>query len=112
MIYHGYENGYRTLGRQSLLEPVEWTDDGWFRALGGDLSRPLPKPKGGRAGPAGHALSDDFKRERFRNGFDDWLDGTWFGAFGQRHPTFHAFSLFETQAEFSLKQTRVLATTN
>lgn len=65
MIYHGYENGFRTLGRQTLLEPIEWTDDGWFRARGGDLSRPLPKPKGGKAGPSGHALSDDFSRNRF-----------------------------------------------
>jgi len=65
MIYHGYENGYRTLGRQTLLEPMEWTSDGWFRALGGDLSRPLPKPKGGQPGPAGFALSDDFSRNRF-----------------------------------------------
>lgn len=65
MVYHGYENGYRTLGRQTLLEPMEWTADGWFRALGGDLSRPLPKPKGGRPGPSGQALSDDFRRDRF-----------------------------------------------
>lgn len=65
MIYHGYENGYRTLGRQTLLEPMEWTSDGWFRALGGDLSRPLPKPKGGAHGSAGIALSDDFSRNRF-----------------------------------------------
>jgi xylan 1,4-beta-xylosidase len=64
MVYHGYENGYRTLGRQTLLEPIEWTDDGWFRALGGDLSKPLPKPKVGKAGPAGFALSDDFKTDR------------------------------------------------
>ena len=64
MIYHGYENGYRTLGRQTLLEPIEWTADGWFRALGGDLSRPLPKPRGGKAGPSGHALSDDFGSNR------------------------------------------------
>ncbi len=28
---HSYENGYRTLGRQLLLLPVEWTSDGWFR---------------------------------------------------------------------------------
>ena len=34
MVYHGYENGFRTLGRQTLLEPIEWTDDGWFRAKG------------------------------------------------------------------------------
>ncbi|WP_020657038.1 family 43 glycosylhydrolase [Massilia niastensis] len=65
MVYHGYENGFRTLGRQTLLEPMEWTEDGWFRATGGDLSRPLPKPKGGKAGPAGYALSDDFSRNRF-----------------------------------------------
>ncbi|MFC3550525.1 family 43 glycosylhydrolase [Lysobacter cavernae] len=65
MVYHGYENGLRTLGRQTLLEPVEWTGDGWFRALGGDLSQPLPAPKGGRAGPAGVALSDDFSTDRF-----------------------------------------------
>jgi xylan 1,4-beta-xylosidase len=65
MVYHGYENGLRTLGRQTLLEPIEWTSDGWFRALGGDLSKPLPKPRGGRAGPAGFALSDDFSTNRF-----------------------------------------------
>ncbi len=65
MVYHGYENGYRTLGRQTLLEPIEWTPDGWFRARGGDLSRPLPKPRGGKAGPSGQALSDDFSRDRF-----------------------------------------------
>lgn len=60
MVYHGYENGFRTLGRQALLEPIEWTSDGWFRAKGGDLAQPLPKPRGGTGGPAGFALSDDF----------------------------------------------------
>jgi xylan 1,4-beta-xylosidase len=65
MIYHGYENGFRTLGRQALLEPVEWTSDGWFRARGGTLSKPLRKPKGGRPSPAGLALSDDFSTSKF-----------------------------------------------
>ena len=60
MVYHGYENGFRTLGRQALLEPVEWTKDGWLRAKGGTLDRPLPKPRGGKASKAGFALSDDF----------------------------------------------------
>jgi beta-xylosidase len=31
MTVHSYENGYRTLGRQLLLLPIEWTADGWFR---------------------------------------------------------------------------------
>jgi xylan 1,4-beta-xylosidase len=65
MIYHGYENGFRTLGRQTLLEPIEWTSDGWFRAKGGTLSKPLPKPRGGRTSSAGFALSDDFSTNKF-----------------------------------------------
>ena len=51
LVYHGYENGYRTLGRQTLLEPIAWTADGWPKALGGDLSRPLPMARLPLAGP-------------------------------------------------------------
>ncbi len=65
MIYHGYENGYWTLGRQTLLEPVEWTDHGWLQPLGGDLSAPLAKPVELGTQPQGMALSDDFSTDRF-----------------------------------------------
>ncbi len=81
MLSHGYENGYRTLGRQILLEPVTWTEDGWpvgSTDIGGDLQAPpgplrrpspplgprtspfsprpnggpsTPRPRGGRAAP-------------------------------------------------------------
>ena len=64
MVYHGYENGFRTLGRQTLLDPVEWTADGWLRAKGGDLSRPLAKPGGGKTSVSGYALSGGFSAER------------------------------------------------
>ena len=64
MLYHGYEHGFWTLGRQALLDPVEWTDDGWFVARGGDLGRPLPKPAGEALSPHGMALSDDFRGDR------------------------------------------------
>ena len=60
-VYHGYENGLWTLGRQTLLDPVEWNADGWFRMKGGDLSQPIAKPRGGQALPHGMALSDDFR---------------------------------------------------
>lgn len=59
-LYHGYENGFWTLGRQTLLDPVEWTRDGWFRMRGGDLSQPIAKPRGGAALPHGQPLSDAF----------------------------------------------------
>ena len=58
-LYHGYENGYWTLGRQCLLDSVAFTPDGSFTMTGGDLSQPLPKPGGGSAVPHGMALSDD-----------------------------------------------------
>lgn len=64
-VYHGYENAYWTLGRQTLLDRIEWIRDGWFEMKGGDLSRPMRKPRGGVAGPHGAALSDDFSTDKF-----------------------------------------------
>lgn len=64
MVYHGYENGYRTLGRQVLLEPVAWDKDGWPRAMGGDLSHPISKPKSLRTSKSEHVYSDDFTSDR------------------------------------------------
>jgi beta-xylosidase len=47
MTVHSYENGYRTLGRQLLLLPIEWTQDGWFRvpeSVTADAAIPMPVP--------------------------------------------------------------------
>ena len=33
-VLHGYMNGYRSLGRCTLIEPIEWTPDGWFKVSG------------------------------------------------------------------------------
>ena len=30
IVYHAYANGYHSLGRSTLIEPLEWTNDGWF----------------------------------------------------------------------------------
>lgn len=64
MIYHGYENGYWTLGRQTLLEPVRWRSDGWPEAGGGDLSQPLPMPLRLSGQRHGQPSSDDFRSDR------------------------------------------------
>lgn len=65
MLYHGYENGFHTLGRQTLMSAVEWTPDGWFKAKDADEGVPLPKPQGGSAVPHGLPLSDDFSSNKF-----------------------------------------------
>jgi xylan 1,4-beta-xylosidase len=64
LVYHAYENGHYNLGRQTILEPVEWTDDGWVRASGADIAAPLPLPSGGAPVPHGFACSDDFSTDR------------------------------------------------
>jgi len=68
-VYHGYENGFWTLGRQTLLDPIEWSDDGWPRFRGGDLAQAIAKPRGGGAEPHGVALSDDFSTDKIG---DQW----------------------------------------
>lgn len=53
IVYHAYANGYHTLGRSTLIEPVEWTSDGWFRT-----ARTAPSDLPERQ--AVMELSDDF----------------------------------------------------
>ena len=63
-VYHAYENGFTDLGRQTLLEPLELTSDGWFRPVirdseglsadpTGPIEVPIPiPPTGGITKPA------------------------------------------------------------
>lgn len=30
IVFHGIRNNYRSLGRSTLMEPIEWGDDGWY----------------------------------------------------------------------------------
>jgi xylan 1,4-beta-xylosidase len=64
IVYHAYENGFYNLGRQTLLEPIEWLDDGWFRSARYDPARRIPKPVPTSAGPHGAPLSDDFSTNK------------------------------------------------
>lgn len=56
IVYHAYANGYHTLGRSTLIEPLEWTADGWFRTV---ADAPLPTPATPLSRPS-WTLSDDF----------------------------------------------------
>jgi xylan 1,4-beta-xylosidase len=47
IIFHGYENGYYNMGRQTLLQPVEWTKDGWYIIpYNISVDKPIKKPEG------------------------------------------------------------------
>jgi xylan 1,4-beta-xylosidase len=64
VVYHAYENGFYNLGRQTLLEPIEWLEDGWFRVAKYDPSRPIPKPLPASHEPHGYEFSDDFTSDK------------------------------------------------
>jgi xylan 1,4-beta-xylosidase len=61
MTVHSYENGYRTLGRQLMLLPVEWTADGWFR-VSANADAALPMPISGATQQPFADASDDFSK--------------------------------------------------
>ena len=61
MTVHSYENGYRALGRQLMLLPVEWTTDGWFR-VSANAGAALPMPISGAIQQPFADPSDDFTK--------------------------------------------------
>ena len=45
MIFHGYENGHYNMGRQTMLAPIEWTKDGWYKLSDDfDINKPIKRP--------------------------------------------------------------------
>lgn len=63
MLYHGYEKNFQTLGRQTLMLPIEWTKDGWYKVPEGinpwdKIAAPKEKPSIMNIG-----LSDSFDKE-------------------------------------------------
>lgn len=57
IIYHAYKKDMHTLGRSTLLEPIEWTPDGWFKVKD---KASLPKPKNNITGTNVSDISDKF----------------------------------------------------
>lgn len=66
MVFHGYENGYYNMGRQTLLQPVEWTNDGWFKSPENiKTEEPIKKPAG-KTTKSNFTLSDTFSGTELR----------------------------------------------
>jgi beta-xylosidase len=73
-VSHGYRKGFQSLGRNNLLEPIEWTSDGWPRApLGTRRSEPMPAPMGVAQRPM-IELSDDFKAPVLKATWQAWKE--------------------------------------
>jgi len=60
IMYHAYEKNFHTLGRQTLMLPIVWTKDHWFRVPDHVMaSDSIRKPAGSSTIPEDN-LSDDF----------------------------------------------------
>lgn len=60
IVFHGYEKNYLNQGRQTLLEPVEWTKDGWFKIPAGiKTENPIKRPDA-KSFQTTFSLNDDF----------------------------------------------------
>ena len=60
IMYHAYEKNFHTLGRQTLMLPIVWTKDEWFRVPNDVIaSDSIRKPAGSSNIPEDN-LSDDF----------------------------------------------------
>lgn len=44
LVQHAYENGRRTLGRQTIIEPIDWPEGGWPSCRAIDLSAEIARP--------------------------------------------------------------------
>ncbi len=60
MVFHGYENEHYNMGRQTLLQPIEWTNDGWYKTPGNiKADEPIKRPVG-VVPDIGFTLDDNF----------------------------------------------------
>lgn len=60
IMYHGYEKNFHTLGRQTLMLPVKWTNDQWFCVPEGMKSSDKIHKPAGLSSVKADILSDDF----------------------------------------------------
>jgi beta-xylosidase len=100
MVYHAYANGYHTLGRQTLIEPVEFTGDGWFRTKAGN-----PPVNSTTTIKHGLELSDDF------TGNTLGLQWTFWKEFAPQALSFKEQSLFVAAKGTTPANARLLLTT-
>ena len=74
IVYHAYLKNFRTLGRNTLLEPLKITPDGWFQTVVGDPALAIKKSKGENIGSSFNEVGNfeqqfnDFKWQ-FYEGF-------------------------------------------
>lgn len=64
IIYHAYQKNQRTRGRMTLMEPVEWTADGWLRVPdGSNPAKEIHIPSGEKVESVFHKETNGFEED-------------------------------------------------
>ncbi len=78
LLFHGYENGFYNMGRQTMLTPIEWTEDGWYKIPDDvDIAQTIKLPTKKAFNQKLFSLSDNFEGKnlnlqwKFFGGFDE-----------------------------------------
>ena len=66
MLFHAYEKGFYNMGRQTLLQPVEWTKDGWYKIKDGVTDNKPIKQPGFVASKSNFTLNDHFEGDHLK----------------------------------------------
>ncbi len=68
IVYHAYQNGFYSLGRQTLIEPIKWTKDGWFKTT----KQPIKTLPASDIKTSGFSLSDNFTGKKIGLQWTAW----------------------------------------
>lgn len=74
LVYHAYPNGFHSLGRYTLIEPVEWTEDGWFRSIAENSHSADSSNDELYESPNTLAVSDDFTQKELGYQWSFWKE--------------------------------------
>ena len=66
MVFHAYENGFYNMGRQTLMIPVEWTEDGWYKIPDGITDETSIKRPNLTPDETDFVLSDSFDGDELK----------------------------------------------
>jgi xylan 1,4-beta-xylosidase len=67
MILHAYEKEHYNMGRQTLMLPIEWTADGWYKIPDdASLTKPVKMATTAKASGEKFTLNDDFNGSSLR----------------------------------------------
>ncbi len=62
MVFHAYEKDFYNMGRQTMLQPIEWTKDGWYKSPEGiQADQPIKAPTGQALKAPAYGISDSFE---------------------------------------------------